>query len=240
MGVAAWGAVGAVVAVAVTMPRLRAERHWRQAVDHEETNRFELAVASLERARQAMPEVAATRRYWRDRGRLDYRLGEQSRFRTYFEAHQLGLSRRYSEAQALLSELVDAKEGEVVERELLAEFLSELAARNAQGDNFTAAERQWNEAATLVPWTPVYWIGGATVALWGDPERADEVERLVVPRMDQSGDRVLNSDMASLVGDAYFKTGAFREARDMYALSLANFNLPKHVNLRAQYGRLGM
>ena len=238
--VVAWGGIGVLVAIAVTMPRLRAEYHWSNAERYEASNRFDLAETSLERARAAMPEFAASRRYWRDRGRLDFRRGSLSRFHLFFESHQLGLARRFAEAQALLSERIDNNTSELVERDLIAEFHSELAARQAQKNNFVAAERQWNRSSQLVPWNPVYWVGGATVSLWGEPQRAAEIERALVPRMDQIGDRVMNSDIASIIGDAYFKTGAFREARSMYALSLANFNLPKHVNLRAQYGRLGM
>lgn len=237
---AAWGAVGVIVAAAATGPRWLAEYHFAEAAEHESANRLAAADAALDRARDAMPEFASTRRYWLDKGRIAYRQNEPGRFRAFFEAHQLGLANRYLEARSVLGERVKQDGGETVERELLAEFVSSLAERDGRRGAFASSEDLWEEAAELVPWTPVYWIGGAATALWGDPGRADEVARLRLSRIDQVGDRVLNSDLASLVGDAYFHTGDFKDARAMYARSLDNFNLPKQVNLRAQRGRLGM
>jgi hypothetical protein len=59
-------------------------------------------------------------------------------------------------------------------------------------------------------------------------------------RLCDVGDCFIGSDMASALGDAYFETGDFQRARDMYAKAMDLFHLPKYVNIAAQEGRLGM
>jgi hypothetical protein len=54
------------------------------------------------------------------------------------------------------------------------------------------------------------------------------------------GDCFVGADLATALGDAYFVTGEFDRARDMYSLAMNIFHLPKYVNVHAQEGKLGM
>ena len=84
------------------------------------------------------------------------------------------------------------------------------------------------------------WIGSAIAMTMATPAQAANAEQILVPRFDQIGDRLVRSDVSSMIGDAYFRDGNFEKAREMYEMSMSIFSLPKYVNLNAQEGMLGM
>jgi thioredoxin-like negative regulator of GroEL len=171
---------------------------------------------------------------------LAYRQDPSSPAARFFIAHQKAVEGQYEEAKAVLAPLVGDGEPSVAKREMLAEIIGHLAAGQVMVGDFTAAELQWAEASKLAPWMPGHWIAQNTTALVANPGRAEDFEREVMPRLAQVGDRLVTSDVATVLGDAYFNTGDFAKARLMYDRSLDNFHLPKYANLRAQAGRLGM
>lgn len=236
---AGWAAVGLLFAIAVTWPRWLAEYRWLQASAHENANRIAAAEQSLDRARAAMPSLVHTRRYWLNRGRLAYRQGVADEYATFFVAHQHAAAGELVEGRAVLLPTVDMSGELMTPRELLAEITGYLAAEHIAHGDYTGAELLWTEASQIAPWMPGHWIAQNTTALAANPARADEMEQQLLPRLVQVGDRMVNSDVASMIGDAYFNTGNFHKARAMYDRSIANFHLPKYANLHAQEGRLG-
>lgn len=237
---ARWAIAGLLLAAAMTWPRWVAEYHWMQANRYEDANRLAEAEASLDNVRSSMPALTATRRYWLARGRVGYRQKHQDAYTSYYVAHQHAIDGRYSEAYAVLRPYAGDSDSSVVARELLAEVISRTAANHIVAGDYSAAEVEWTEAALIAPWMPGHWIAQYTTALAANPVRAEEIENELLPRLVTVGDRMVNSDVASVIGDAYFNVGDFVKAREMYDRSIANFHLPKYANLHAQEGRLGL
>jgi tetratricopeptide (TPR) repeat protein len=237
---AAWAGVGVLLAVATTWPRWVAEYQFFRADAFENRQQLADAELALDGIAWAMPELEMSRRYQLARGRLVYRQDRQNPDAAFFVAHQKAVEGNYEEARAVLSPLVAAQDPSVAKRELLAEIMGHLAAAQVEVGDYTAAELQWAEASRVAPWMPGHWIAENTTALVANPGRADGFERDILPRLAQVGDRLVTSDVATVLGDAYFKTGDFAKARLMYDRSLDNFHLPKYANLKAQSGRLGM
>ncbi len=235
-----WVGVGLLLAAAVTGPRWAVEYHWAQAEAAENSNQLVAAEQSLAKALNAMPQLADTSRYWLTTGRLAYRQQQSNQYADYFEANQYLVAGRLSRARALIEHSVRKSGGVAAQRALLAEVIGHIATRYGLHKKYGAAEIAWGEAADIAPWKPAYWIGQAVTVLASDPTRAAEVEIAILPRMRQVGDCFVSSDFASMLGDAYFEVGSFYDARDMYSKAMNLFHLPKHVNLHAQEGRLGM
>ncbi|MCO6047521.1 hypothetical protein NG895_26760 [Aeoliella sp. ICT_H6.2] len=235
-----WVAVGLLLAVAATWPRWVAEYHFMQAAAHEDAQQLAEAEQSLDRVKWAMPSLEFSRRYRLALGRVHYRQGIDDFYTAFFVAHQQALTGDYAEARNMLSPTINQDESSHASRELLAEILGHMAAEQVALGDFTAADHLWGEATLLAPWMPGHWIAQSTTALAANPLRAEELEQALMPRLVQVGDRIVNSDIASMIGDAYFNTGDFAKARSMYDRSIANFHLPKNANLKAQEGRLGM
>lgn len=236
---ATWVGVGVLLAVAATWPRWVAEYQFFRADAFENRQQLAEAELALDGVVWAMPELALSRRYQLARGRLAYRQNREDSEAAFFVAHQKAIEGNYEEARAVLAPLVD-QDGSVAKRELLAEIIGHLAASQVAVGDYTAGELQWAEASRVAPWMPGHWIAQNTTALVANPSRAEGFERDVLPRLAQVGDRLVTSDVATVLGDAYFKTGDFAKARVMYDRSLDNFHLPKYANLKAQSGRLGM
>lgn len=237
---AGWAVVGLLLAVAVTWPRWLAEYRWLQASGYENSNRLAEAEIAMDQVRSAMPSLEHTRRYWLSRGRLAYRQHKGDEYALFFVAHQHAMSGDFNEAKAVLLPTLGVMDQEIAPCELLAEANSYLAAEHIAAGDYTGAELLWAEAGNIAPWMPGHWIAQNTTALAANPSRADEMEQELLPRLKQVGDRMVNSDVASMIGDAYFNKGEFHKARAMYDRSIANFHLPKYANLHAQEGRLGM
>jgi hypothetical protein len=237
---AGWAAVGLLLAVAATWPRWVAEYQFARADACESRQQLAEAELALDSVAWAMPELEGSRRYQITRGRLAYRQDRDDPAAAIFTAHQRAVEGQYEEARAVLAPLVGNDDQSIAQREMLAEVLGHLAAAQVMVGDFTAAELYWAEASRLAPWMPGHWIAQNTTALVANPSRAGAFEREVLPRLAQVGDRLVTSDVATVLGDAYFNTGDFAKARLMYDRSLDNFHLPKYANLRAQAGRLGM
>ena len=252
----AWVGVAVLLAVAATWPRWVAEHHWRLAHELEDANRFTEAEEQLDHALEAMPQFVDSQRHWQIRGRLAYRQGHDDNYRRYFEARQRLAAGDGVGGRAMLRSLAVSMSGGAAVRgvafdpvenniaspvqDLLAESLGLAASSAAVRGDSSAAEAAWTEAAELAPWTPVYWVGAHVARLATDPTHAAQAERELLPRLVQVGDKMINTDCLSMIGDAYFKTGDLTRAREMYSLSIAQFNLPKYINLHAQRGKLGM
>ena len=234
-----WAGTGVLLAIAATWPRLLAEYHWARADSLENRHQFAAAADSLEQAREAMPDLGYLRRYWQARGRLDYRQQKSSDYRAFFIASQYLSSGDLDRARAELEPSVHA-DSDAPQRDLLAEIIGHIAAGFSSQGKTGAAELAWREAAEIASWKPTYWVAEAVTVLGAAPERASEIEDRLFGELCTVGDCFVGSDFASALGDAYFETGDFDRAREMYAKAMDLFHLPKYVNLHAQEGRLGM
>lgn len=235
-----WLGLGLLFAIAATWPRWVAEYQFHRAESLESQQRLAEAELALDSVVWAMPELEMSRRYQLARGRVNYRQEHESEHATFFIAHQKAVDGSYEEARAVLTPLVAQERSSVAAREMMGEIMGHLAAAQLMIGDYTAAERLWAEASSIAPWMPGHWIAQHTTALVANPSRASDFERDVMPRLVEVGDRLVASDVATVLGDAYFNTGDFAKARVMYDQSIDNFHLPKNANLQAQAGRLGM
>jgi tetratricopeptide (TPR) repeat protein len=234
-----WTAAGVLLAAAATWPRSLAEYHWAWADAYETRNQFAEAEKSLDEARATMPELGHLRRYWLAQGRLDYRQHKSGEYYAFFIAYQYLTIGDLDRARAELEPYAHIR-GATAQRDLLAEIIGHIAAGFASQGKDGAAEVAWREASNIAPWKPAFWVAEAVTVLGGAPERAKEIEDRVLNRLCNVGDCFVGSDVASALGDAYFETGEFERAREMYGKAMQLFHLPKYVNLHAQEGRLGM
>ncbi len=234
-----WAAAGVVLAIAATWPRWVAEYHWAQADSFEERNQFDDAAAALERARETMPHLGYMRRYWQERGKIDFRRHYNSEYCAFFVALQYLEGGDVERARDELEPYVDADSASAP-RDLMAEVIGHAAAGYSANGKREAAELAWREAASIAPWKPVYWVAHAVTVVGTSPGRAREIEDRYLAELCEVGDCFVGSDFASALGDAYFENGDFESARRMYATAMDIFHLPKYVNLHAQEGRLGM
>jgi hypothetical protein len=101
----AWLAVAVLLATGLCSRRLRAERHWLEAVDLESRNRPEEAGQALGRAKELFPEFAAMHRTWLLQGKLDYRLGKATKEERYFHLYQVARDRDVPRAVAWQEDL---------------------------------------------------------------------------------------------------------------------------------------
>jgi tetratricopeptide (TPR) repeat protein len=237
----AWTAVGLLLGLAATWPRLLAEHHFARANRFENANRIEQAEAALESVRHAMPSMAGTRRFWLTKGRLSVRQQQpDNRYASFYLAHQAQLSGDNTTARALLEPWIQDMEVTAVQRDLFAGIVAKCAAEYVADAKYSAAETCWGEASAVAPWKPAYQIAGAAAKLAAEPKRAETIDLQTAPLLKQFGDRMVVSDFHSLVGDAYFVTGNFPQARAMYSVAINLFHLPKYTNIPAQEGRLGL
>jgi tetratricopeptide (TPR) repeat protein len=237
----AWLIVGILLTAAATWPRWLAEYHWARAEAFENANQFAAAEASLDSVGTAMPAMKNTWRYWLARGRLTFRQKRpEDQFQAFFQAHQSVLSGDLDRARALVEPYVGSTEGSPVQRDLLSGILAQRAAQYVSEAKYSAAELAWSEATAIAPWKAAYWIGHGAAQLAAAPQRVQEIEQQILPRLSQVGDRMVRSDFYSLAGDAHFAAGSFADARAMYDLAMRLFHLPKFTNVHAQEGRLGM
>jgi tetratricopeptide (TPR) repeat protein len=239
-GVGKWTLAGLLLAMAVTLPRWLAEYHFARAESAENRHQFAAAEEAVERARAAMPRLERTRGYWLTKGRLGYRQGGDNQYVSFFLAHQSLLAGDPRRARATLEISIRATAGSNVQQDLLAEIVGQIASDYVSQASYSAAELAWAESADIAPWKSASWIAVNAMVLAADPSQAQAIERQFMPRLTLVGDRMVASDFSSLIGDAYFSTGQFDRARDMYSRAMDRFDLPKYVNLHAQEGRLGM
>ena len=237
----AWSAAGVILACAATWPRWLAEYHYALAESFEGAHRFVEAGQSLESAKIAMPSLADTSRYWLMRGRLSVRQNEaENQFQAFFLAHQAALGGDLDRARAIMERYVAPNKGTRAQRDLLAGIIARRATDYASDGKYSGAELSWSEAAAMAPWKPAYRIALSAAQLSAVPRLAAEAEQHMLPRLRALGDRMVSSDFHSLLGDAYFVSGDFARARQMYDRAIALFHLPKYTNVAAQEGRLGM
>ncbi len=118
----------------------------------------------LEQARETMPHLGYMRRYWLERGKIDYR-------RHYNSQHALSSSpcsiwkwATLTGPEAELEPYIDA-DSAVAPRDLMAEIIGHTAAGyNAHG-NVEAAELARRDAASIAPRKPVYWVAHAVTVV---------------------------------------------------------------------------
>jgi hypothetical protein len=238
---AAWAAAGVVLAGAATWPRIVAEYHFARAEAAENANRFQDAQRSLEAAGNVMPAMGHTWRYWLANGRLDFRQQKtNSKFASFYLSHQAVLSGDLTRARALLEPYVWRGRAGTAQRDLFAVIAGRRAAEYVGDAKYTAAEQSWDEAAAVAPWKPAYQIAAAAALLSSAPDRAATIGHTLDPLLQHVGDRMVASDVRSLLGDAHFVSGNFVTARQMYSLAMSTFQTPKYINIPAQQGRLGM
>jgi hypothetical protein len=214
---------------------------------YEAANQFEAADQELRLALEAMPDLAVTRRYWLTKGRLGFRQHQTGEHVSFFIAYQyLNSNRDLARARSEIEPYVVKTGGATAQRDLLGEVIGYIAIEYISHGNLAASELAWTEAVEVAPWKPTYWVAEAATILATAPQRAPEVEEKFLPRLVGRGGKgdvgvcFVGADLASALGDAYFVTGDFNHARDMYSLAMDIFHLPKYVNLHAQEGKLGM
>jgi tetratricopeptide (TPR) repeat protein len=235
-----WTGAGVLLAAAATWPRWVAEYHWARAENLEAVNQLEDAEHQIDQALRTMPDLAATRRYWLAKGRLGYRQRETGEHVSFFLAHQYLRANELDRARAELDPWIGPTGGATPQRDLLAEIIGYTAIRYVNNDNHGAAELAWEEASAAAPWKPTYWVAEAATILNASPQRAPEVEARLLSKLVNVGDCFVGADFATTLGDAYFETGNFVRARELYNVAMDIFDLPKYVNLHAQEGKLGM
>jgi tetratricopeptide (TPR) repeat protein len=242
-----WAAAGVLLSIAATWPRWLAEYHWAKADGYEAANQFQAADNELQLALDAMPDLEATRRYWLSKGRLGFRQHETGEHVSFFIAYQyLNSTKDLERARSEIEPFVAKTGGATPQRDLLGEIIGYVAISYISNGNPAASELAWGQAVEVASWKPTYWVAEAATILATAPHRAPEVEERFLPRLvgrggkGDVGDCFVGADLASALGDAYFVTGDFNRARDMYTLAMDIFHLPKYVNLHAQEGKLGM
>jgi hypothetical protein len=206
----------------------------------EAVNQFADAEREIDQALYTMPDLAATRRYWLAKGRLDYRQQATGEHVSFFLAHQYLRANELDRARAELDPWIGPTGGATPQRDLLAEIIGYVAVGYVNNDNHAAAELAWQEASAAAPWKPIYWVAEAATILNASPQRAPEVEARLLSKLVDVGDCFVGADFATTLGDAYFETGNFVRARELYNVAMDIFDLPKYVNLHAQEGKLGM
>jgi hypothetical protein len=236
-----WAAAGVLLALAATWPRVAAEYYFARADAFERGNHFEAADRALDAARIAMPSMEETRRLWLAKGRLKVRQGRTAdRFASFYVAHQAMLSGELTLSHAVLEPFIRHPGVSVAERDLFAGIVAQRAAEYVADAKYSAAELCWDEAAAVAPWKRAYRIAHGAAQVAAAPHRAAEIDERLIPMLAHLGDRMVASDVYSLVGDAHFVSGQFVRARQMYNLSIGLFQTPKYVNVPAQEGRLGL
>jgi tetratricopeptide (TPR) repeat protein len=235
-----WAGAGILLAAAATWPRWMAEYHWARAENLEAVNQFADAEREIDQALRTMPDLAATRRYWLAKGRLGYRQHATGEHVSFFLAHQYLRANELDRARAELDPWIGPTGGATPQRDLLAEIIGYVAIGYVNNDNHAAAELAWGEASAAAPWKPIYWVAEAATILNASPQRAAEVDARLLSKLVDVGDCFVGADFATTLGDAYFETGNFVRARELYNVAMNIFDLPKYVNLHAQEGKLGM
>lgn len=235
-----WAALGLLLAAAATWPRWVAEYQLAQATTLENANRLAEAEQAVQQAGETMPTLTYGRRHQLISGRLAYRQGVRDERTAFFVAHQHAVVSDYAEARAILTPIISQDGDDTAAREMLAEVIGRMAAEHIVGGDYTSAELNWAEASRVAPWMQGHWLAQTTTSLAANPKLADQLQGELLAQLDQVGDRLMHSDVASVIGDAYFNVGDFAKARVMYDRSIENFHLPKYANLHAQQGRLGM
>lgn len=232
--------VSVICAALVCWRRGVTEYHLSRASALEMEDQYLDAEQALKQALGTFPSMRETRRYWLTVGRLGYRLDKVNPQVTYFRAHQLMLDNELDAALGILQPLAAGQEQSRMVHDLMADIITQKALWAIRNANPSAAESLWREAFDYAPWQYVNWIGIGTAMSMTSPHQPERIEEMLMPRLHQVSDRLLRSDVASLIGDAYFRDGQFGKARDMYKLSISIFSLPKYVNAHAQEGMLGM
>jgi tetratricopeptide (TPR) repeat protein len=236
-----WAAVGILLAVAATWPRLTAEYYFAQASNFENANDFEQAEHALESARSTLPCLENTWQYWLAKGRLRVRNNQRDdRFAVFYLAHQALLSGDFTRARALLEPYVRGPSAAGVERDLFAGIEAQAAAIYVSDAKYSAAEICWSDAVDIAPWKVSYQLARGAARIAAAPQRTDAIDQEAMPLLKHVGDLMVASDYYALVGDAHFITGQFGKAREMYGHAMDLFEMPKYINVQAQEGRLGM
>jgi hypothetical protein len=238
---ALWSAAGAVLAVALTSPRLFAEWRWQRAAQAEARGDWEAAERHAAAALELFPELRQIERTWVLLGRLDYRQSRASPAASYFHAQQLARNEEWRCAIAELSELVRHDQPTPAARRWLASLISERAASDFHSGRFHSAEEGWQAAAEADPSPGFRLLMVATVRARSHRDDPGAIADMVDPLLPQlRTDRTLRAALLAMLGDTYFDGGRFAEARARYEASTKVYNLPKQVNFRAQRGLLGM
>jgi hypothetical protein len=237
----AWTVAGVLLALAAIWPRLAAEFYFARSDACERANHFDQAERALHSVGSAMPSMEDTRRFWLAKGRLNVRQGRSNdRFASFYLAHQAMLSGELTLAHAVLEPSVRRPDVSIAERDLFAGIVAQRAAEYVSDAKYSAAELCWNEASAAASWKGAYRIAHGAAQVAAAPHRAAEIDERLLPMLADLGDRMVASDVYSLVGDAHFVSGQFARARQMYNLSIGLFQTPKYVNVPAQEGRLGL
>jgi hypothetical protein len=237
----AWTAAGVLLALAATWPRMVSEYHFARADSFENADCFEEAESELQAARDSMPSMENTWRWWLARGRVSFRQRQlENKFAAFYLAHQSVLEGDLTRARALAEPEIRAGHASTVQCDLYAAICGQTAAEYVSYAKFSAAESCWNEALAVAPWKLAYPLAHAAAQAAAAPHRARPIAEEASPLLAQVGDRMVVSDFYSLMADAQFVSGNFAEARRLYDVAMDMFHLPKYINVPAQEGRLGM
>lgn len=262
----AWAGAGLALAVAVCLPRLRAEYHWLRARIEESRGRYLEAREHLDWAAYEMPDFRVMERSWLLAGRIAFAQGRGSPQAWYFRIHQLEprerprardmlrelapspkyarpepVSREYARVYTEAGLGVFRQAGRAVPQDAWRKGRSFFEAPGFYPPRLVAAQGYWKAAAAALDQNhsaPQLYVGETAARL--DARRPDRVREWLGPFLDRLPDRVLRADAQVTLGDAYFHAGDFAAARGWYRESIKSFMLPKIINYRAQKGLGGL
>jgi len=235
-----WVLMGFVLSGVITSRRWVAEYHLADAQRLENENAFDAAVVALDDATEVLPSFAQTRRFWLIQGRIDQRRGAVTPHARYFKIHQHYLNGEPEAARSMAALLLlDAPESRVV-RDFAAQISTQLGKIAFFKESENTAQHLWTESTRIAPWHLDCQFGLATTFARLHRKEPDLVESSLAIISARLGDRMLLSDIDSMIGDAYFDAGRFEEAREHYAASMETYSLPRTVNPHALEGLLGM
>jgi hypothetical protein len=102
----------------------------------------------------------------------------------------------------------------------------------------SSAPAAWQQAVLIEP----YDASAARLCLgaWQSERLFDAGQAFAVLRRLTAVDQAINADVLSLLGDASFRRGDLRDARERYRESMKAWMLPKTINYRAQRGLGGL
>ncbi|NOY30680.1 MAG: hypothetical protein GXP28_11090 [Planctomycetes bacterium] len=239
-----WAALGLVLLVAVSWPRLASEWHWHRAVLAEQRGQLESASTHVEQAKEFFPGLVGVPRTWMLEGKIDYQRSQHSAARQYYLARQKARNGELDQALLEIAAIKENREWSLkASPSLMNRWKGDLSTAQAMEDfrkgRLEAADQRWDLAMTFDSSNVFRPLCLAALRSRWQGANPQEVVELVDPVLDQLADRSLKAALHAMIGDCFFAAGEFSTARERYQTSLRVFSLPKTINYRALRGLLG-
>jgi hypothetical protein len=226
---------------AVCGPRLMGEYYWMKALQLEAEHNASAARQALETGLSVFPEARFLERTWLLSGKIDLAEGNATPESSLYTIHRLYQKHERERALALLDGFRDAS-GLVhpVARRFAARLWTQAGIDCFRQDRPMAAHDSWVKAQALDARQrdPVLGLGLIRQHMYRG--RPDLVEVEWTPLLRDMKDRPLRADLLMLLGNGYYETGFYKEARQRYARSQEAYSLPKRINYSALRGLGGL